>query len=120
MSGTIDEGAAKRAAEGVRLYVVLLEPREGAGDRSPYRDAHLAYIHELERQGRMFASGPLVDDATGQSLGRSIFILRGKSAAEVEALIGEEPFVRHGFRTFKVHAWRLADGEVLGAALAGG
>ena len=114
MSGmTPDEDRARRAAEGVRLYMVVSEPREGSGDRSALRAAHLQFLHDLEASGRLLASGPFVDDADGKSLGSSLSIVRGQSLAEVDALMRQEPFYRAGFRSITVQAWRLADGDVL-------
>lgn len=109
----VEQERAKRAAAGVRLYMVFMEPREGAGDRSALRGEHFRFVHGLEQQGRLFAGGPLVDDQTGKVLGRGVFIMRGKSAADVEAVMREEPFFRNGFRTFTVQAWRLAEGDAL-------
>ena len=114
MSATnVEDERAKRAAEGLRLYLVFSDPLEAPGDRNALRKEHLQFLQDLEAQGRLFASGPLVDDATGQSRGRSLSIVRGKSAAEVDALMRNEPFFRHGFRTFTVEAWRFADGDAL-------
>lgn len=113
MSATsADEDRAKRAAEGTRFYMVFSEPREAQGDRNALRSAHLQFLHDLEARGMLLASGPFIDDASGQSLGSSVSIVRGKSLAEVEAIMREEPFARAGFRTVKVQAWRLADGDI--------
>ncbi|WP_161141831.1 YciI family protein [Propylenella binzhouense] len=109
----VEKERARRAAEGMRLYMVFMEPREGAGDRSAIRGEHFAFVNALEHSGRLVAGGPLVDEASGKVLGRGVFILRGASLGEVEAIMREEPFHRNGFRDIVVHAWRLAEGELL-------
>ncbi len=100
------------------LYLVQMEPREGAGDRSPFLGDHLSFIKDLTAQGRLFAGGPLVDDVSGQSLGRAVFVMRGQTIADVETVMREEPFILHGFRSFSVHAWRVSEGDVSKTSLA--
>jgi len=114
-TGNVEQERAKRAAEGLRLYIVISDARAAPGDRSAFRKEHIQFLQDLEAQGRLFASGPVVDDATGESLGRAISIVRGRSIAEVDALMRNEPFFRNGFRTFTVQAWRFADGDALKA-----
>jgi len=111
---------AQRAAKGVLLYIAFLEPREGAtGDRSKLRPEHHRFVENLDKQGKLFGSGPVVDEKTGLSDGSSVFVLRAKSLAEAEAIASKEPFVLNGFKSLTVRPWRLVIGETIELARRG-
>ncbi len=111
---TFEDHRKMRADNAMRLYLVFMQPADGAGDRSAIRPRHFAFVEGLETNGDLVAGGPFVDDETGSTTGRGMFVMRGRSAAAIEALMSEEPFYKAGLRTFTVQPWRLAEGEVLG------
>lgn len=102
-----------RATNALRLYLVFMEPADGAGDRSAIRPKHFAFVEKLEADGHLVAGGPIVDDKTNTTTGRGMFIMRGASAEAVEEMMREEPFYQAGLRQFTVKPWRLAEGEML-------
>ena len=63
---------------GKKLYVVFTEPIEAAGDRMAARAQHLEYQYKLEREGIMFAAGPILD-GNDQPSGSCIIIYRAPS-----------------------------------------
>jgi len=83
-------------------------------------DEHVAWMLNLERDGRILFSGPLVSGPdTGPGSGITVFRAPDEDAAR--ALASQDPFVRAGLRTFAVYRWRLNEGSVglrlsLGAA----
>lgn len=79
-----------------------------AGERVP--PDHLAFVRDLENRGILFAAGPFLDEATGKPNGSGMFLIRGSSTAEVAAIVGEDPFQKHGFHTFRIQPWQINEG----------
>ncbi|MGE0628611.1 MAG: YciI family protein [Hyphomicrobiaceae bacterium] len=94
-----------------RLYVVFTVPVDGdvAGDRAVVRAEHLEYQYELERRGIMFAAGPFLN-ADGQPNGSGLIIYRADSLEAATEIAKNDPFHRHGFRTFTIMPWRVSEG----------
>lgn len=78
---------------------------EQAGDRDTHRTAHRAYLGGLVEAGSMLSTGAHVD-GSGATL-----IARAGTAAEVEELLAQDPFVLQGLATWQVVEWN----PVLGA-----
>ena len=77
-------------------------------DLKPYLAEHLAYMIELERQGKLFASGPFGDGTKGDGM----TILRAASEDEARGMALRDPFVVNGIRTFKIQPWTLMEGSL--------
>ncbi len=63
---------------------------------------------DLERQGKLFASGPLGDSTRGDGM----TIVRTASEAEARELALRDPFVVNGIRTFTLQPWILMEGSL--------
>jgi uncharacterized protein YciI len=65
----------------------------------------------LEKEGMLFASGPLGagDDAVP---GDGLTILNVDTIDQARALAGNDPFVRAGARSFTVREWTLMEGRM--------
>jgi uncharacterized protein YciI len=113
MSEAVDAYRAERERNGLRLYLVFSEPRDGVGDRGEVRHQHFAFMEKLEHEGHLVAGGPIVDDVTGKTTGRGLFVMRGQSIDAVAEIVRADPFVQNGFRDFTISPWRMAEGEVL-------
>jgi uncharacterized protein YciI len=72
---------------------------------------HLEYMIGLEKQGLVFASGPLTGEG-GEPRGEGLTILRVASAAEARRIAERDPFFVRGLRTFEVKAWTVMEGSV--------
>lgn len=74
--------------------------------RTPFRADHLALLKELHAAGTILYAGafdPVTDGA--------LFIFRADSAAEVEAFVKRDPYVKNDVVTgHKVHPWTLVVG----------
>lgn len=77
-------------------------------DLGPRLADHLAYMIELERRGRLFASGPFGDGRSGDGM----TILRAADEAEARAMMLADPFVVHGLRTFTITPWTVMEGSL--------
>jgi uncharacterized protein YciI len=104
------QNSAKPAPlHGWKFHILYMDATEKAGDRLPVRAEHLAAVAELERKGTLFAAGPFLD-AEGLPNGSGMFILRA-TYAEAEAIAKNDPFVKHGFRTYRIAPWRMSEGS---------
>ncbi|WDL98604.1 YciI family protein [Alicyclobacillus sp. ALC3] len=63
------------------------------------RPAHLAYISDLYRQGKVVMAGPFVDGKGG------MVMYECDSEEEASQLAQADPVVAAGARTLELHAW---------------
>ena len=90
----------------LKLFVIF---SFGKGlDLKPYLPDHLAYMIELERQGKLFASGPFGDGTKGDGM----TIIRAADEEEARAVALRDPFVVNGIRTFKIEPWTVMEGSL--------
>ena len=95
-----------------RLYVITSEPTAGVGPVMEQLDGHLAYQHQLEQDGTMFAAGPLASADEQEWLGDGLFIYRAESLAEATKLAEADPMHGSGARRFSVRQWMLNEGSI--------
>jgi uncharacterized protein YciI len=90
----------------LKLFVIF---SYGKGlDLKPYLAEHLAYMIALEKDGKLFASGPFGDGTRGDGM----TIVRAGSEEEARAIALRDPFVVNGIRTFKIVAWTVMEGSL--------
>jgi len=94
-----------------KLFVVLTKPKAGPEKIAEVLPLHLEYMIGLERQGLLFASGPLTEEGA-EPRGDGLTILRAKNAAEARRLAEADPFSTHGLRTFEVREWTVMEGSL--------
>ncbi|MGE3247999.1 MAG: YciI family protein [Beijerinckiaceae bacterium] len=71
---------------------------------------HLKFLIALEKEGRVFGSGPLT--GAGSRPGDGLTILRAEDADEARAIASQDPFVVAGARTFEIREWTLMEGSL--------
>ncbi|MFN3350086.1 YciI family protein [Pseudorhodoplanes sp.] len=90
----------------LKLFVIF---SQGKGlDVTPYLAEHLEYMIALERQGKLFASGPLGDPAKADGM----TIVRAADEEDARGMALRDPFVIHGIRTFKIVPWTVMEGSL--------
>lgn len=94
-----------------RLYVVLSKGGAAADELARHLPAHLEYMIDLEKQGILFASGPLAE-GDGRMRGDGMTILRAPSAEAARAIASADPFVVHGLRSFELREWTVMEGSL--------
>lgn len=71
---------------------------------------HYHWIIGLEKEGRVFASGPLFEADGSQGVGMTVF--RAGSAEEAAALAAGDPFCTTGAVRFSIRRWQLNEGRL--------
>lgn len=90
----------------LKLFVIFWQ---GKGlDLKPYLAEHLQYMIDLERRGKLFASGPLGDGTKGDGM----TIVRAASEGEAREMALRDPFVVNGIRTFTIQPWTVMEGAL--------
>jgi len=90
----------------LKLFVIF---SYGKGlDLKPYLADHLTWMIGLEREGKLFASGPFGDGSTGDGM----TIVRAADEAEARKIATQDPFVVNGIRTFKIQPWTVMEGSL--------
>lgn len=88
-----------------KFYAVFWDGK--GADLAPLLADHLQYMIDLERQGKLFGSGPL-DFGKGSD---GLTILRVDSEAEARAIAQNDPFVKNGVRGFTIRDWTVMEGS---------
>lgn len=71
---------------------------------------HYRWIIGLEKQGVVFASGPLFRKDGSQGVGMTVF--RAADIGEAEALAVGDPFVTSGAVEFEIQRWQINEGRL--------
>jgi uncharacterized protein len=72
--------------------------------------AHYQWMIELEKQGQVFASGPLFDASDAPGVGMTVF--RASDFDQATALAAADPFCQCGAATFEIKRWQLNEGRL--------
>jgi uncharacterized protein YciI len=94
-----------------KLYVVLSRGGAAPDEIAARLPEHLEYMIGLEKQGVLFASGPLAE-AGGATRGDGLTILRAESAEAARRIAEADPFVAHGLRSFELREWTVMEGSL--------
>jgi len=92
------------------LFVAINRVAAAASSIEPFVAEHLAYMNSLEAAGRLFASGPFLEE--GVLVGDGLTILSTNTIEEARQAMEEEPLVKRGLRTFVLRKWELREGRV--------
>lgn len=93
-----------------RLFVALNKAAASQEQMLPFIADHLEYMNRLESEGKLFASGPFIQE--GVLVGDGLTILRTGTLEEARKLMQEEPLVKRGLRKFDLHVWELREGRM--------
>jgi uncharacterized protein YciI len=77
----------------------------------PLLTEHLRYMIDLEARGLLFASGPLAEP-DGSTSGAGLTALCVPLEADARALADDDPFARHGLRSYTLQRWTLIEGNL--------
>lgn len=94
-----------------RLYVILSQGGATPEQIGAALPDHLEYMIGLEKQGVLFASGPLTA-APGKPVGDGLTVLRAESEDDARRIASADPFVVKKLRTFEVREWTVMEGSL--------
>lgn len=107
MSGADQTIAARtKSLLGMQLWLVHFDKPESLDALSPHLEGHFEYALGLERDGRLFAAGP-IRNAAGELEGQGLFILRAATRDEAMALAMADPIAAAGVRKVRVEHWTV-------------
>ena len=93
-----------------RLYVISSKPTNGLGPINKVLDEHVEFQTKLEKDGIMFAAGPLASEDLQEWLGEGLFMYRAASMEEATTIAESDPMHRSGARTFTIREWLVNEG----------
>ncbi len=93
-----------------RLFVALCKATARPEESLPLVADHLAYMVQLENEGKLFASGPFIQE--GVLVGDGLTILQTSTIEEARALMQDEPLIQRGLREFDLRPWELREGRM--------
>ncbi len=108
----IEEFSRSKGFPALRLYVILTEPVNGLEAVQAASDDHLAHQVALEREGVLFAAGPLLTEDGVSCLGEGMIIVRAGSLAEARAIADRDPMHLTGARTYRIRPWLVNEGSL--------
>lgn len=95
-----------------QLYAIFTTPTDGLGAVFANLEAHLAFQVGLEKDGIMYAAGPLWTDDEEHWEGEGMVIVRANSRADAIAIAERDPMHQCGARSFTVRPWMINEGSV--------
>ena len=93
-----------------RLFAALNKAVAPQDEMLPFLAEHLEYMKRLEKEGKLFASGPFIRE--GVLVGDGLTILQTDTMEEAMALMQDEPLIKRGLRKFELHVWELREGRM--------
>jgi uncharacterized protein YciI len=91
------------------LYVIVTTPVAPREELDKLLPQHLAHQIRLEKQGIMFAAGPL-NGEDGKRVGGMI-VIRAESFAAARAIANADPYHAAGLRTYTLTRWTVNEGS---------
>ena len=82
------------------LFVAINRVAAPASAIEPFVAEHLAYMNALEADGRLWASGPFIEE--GVFMGDGLTILSTGTIEEARRAMEEEPLIKRGLRSFEL------------------
>jgi uncharacterized protein len=99
-----------------KLFVAISRVVAPESEIEPFVTDHLAYMNVLEADGRLWASGPFIQE--GVLVGDGLTILSTATIEDAQKAMQEEPLVKRGLRTFELKQWELREGRMTISLLA--
>ena len=93
-----------------RQYFVMTRKMLDPGKLPPVLLDHYQWIIDLEKQDKVFASGPMFGKDGQQGVGMTVF--RVDSWEEAEQLAAADPFYKAGAVGFDIQRWQVNEGRV--------
>jgi len=112
---TVPAAAVMEASKAMlqkKLFAIFTEATNGMGPVFENMEAHLAYQVGLERDGVLYAAGPLFSDDGERWAGEGMVVIRAESAEAATEIARNDPMHKAGARRFRVRPWMINEGRV--------
>jgi uncharacterized protein YciI len=94
---------------GKELYVIVTTPVAPREELDKMFAEHIKHQIRLEKEGVMFAAGPLHEEAGNRAGG--MIVIRADSFAAARAIADSDPYHKHGLRTYTLTRWTINEGS---------
>lgn len=111
----VPAGAVLEASKGMlqkQLFAIFTTPVDGLGAVFGTMEEHLNFQVQLEKDGVLYAAGPLWTDDGAEWEGEGMVIVRADSVEAAKAIAERDPMHRAGARTFRVRPWLINEGSM--------
>ncbi|SDY11034.1 YciI family protein [Citreimonas salinaria] len=108
-------GAVLEASRGMlqkQLFAIFTTPVDDLGAVFAHMEEHLAFQVQLEKDGILYAAGPLWTDDGSEWEGEGMVIVRAASVDEAKAIAERDPMHKAGARAFRVRPWLINEGSI--------
>ena len=103
---------ASKAMLQKQFYAIFTTPAGGIEPILARMEEHLAFQVSLEREGVLYAAGPMWTDDEQHWTGDGLVVVRAASLAEAAAIARRDPMHESGARAFTVRPWMINEGTV--------
>ena len=96
-----------------KLYVVRTSP--AGDDLSPLFEQiedHIAYQLEIEKNGTLFAAGPVWTEETCAWNGEGMIVIRADSLSAAKDIANADPMHSSGARVYSIEPWLINEGNL--------
>lgn len=83
----------------MNYYAAILKVKD-AEKAEKYQEAHLDYVKQLCREGKIYLIGKLVREG-------GLIVFQADNMASVESWLMEDPFIKHGARAYDLYEWHM-------------
>ena len=95
-----------------QLYAIFTMPVNGIGPVLENMEDHIAFQVQIEKEGIMYAAGPMWTDDEESWEGEGLVVVRARSRKEAIAIAERDPMHQRGARSFRVRPWMINEGTV--------
>jgi uncharacterized protein YciI len=105
-----DVRSASKAMLQKQLYAIFTTPVDGLGPVFANIEKHLEFQVGLEKEGIMFAAGPMWTEDEQSWEGEGLVVVRASSLQEATEIANRDPMHTSGARKFTVRPWMINEG----------
>lgn len=95
-----------------QLFAIFTTPVNGMGPVFEHLEAHLAFQVQLERDGILYAAGPMWTDNGESWEGEGLVVVRAASREAAIRIAEGDPMHKAGAREFRVRPWMINEGTM--------
>jgi len=112
---SVPAAAVLEASKGMlqrRLFAIFTTPTDGLGPVFANIEEHLQFQVQLEKDGILYAAGPMWTDDEESWEGEGLVVIKAASRSEAIAIAERDPMHKAGARSFRVRPWLINEGSV--------